>query len=53
MVQYVEPFTHHDLNVCREAVTGEEIKAAGRFKNSPELCQAHIKPAKIISVTFH
>ena len=52
VVQDVEPLTHHDLNVCRQAVTGEKIKTASRFKHSPELCEAHIKPAKIILIPF-
>lgn len=52
VVQDVEPLTHHDLNVCRQAVTGEKIKTAGRFKHSPELCEEHIKPAEIILIPF-
>lgn len=52
VVQDVEPLTHHDLNVCRQAVTGKKIKTASRFKHSPELCEAHIKPAKIILIPF-
>lgn len=52
MVQDVEPLTHHDLYVCRQAVIGEKIKTAGKFKHSPELCEAHIKPAKIILIPF-
>ena len=52
VVQDVESLTHHDLNVCRQAVTGEKVKTASRFKHSPELCEAHIKPAKIILIPF-